>query len=174
VVDVEITRNMKEKEFVIGAFDDAGVVALELYATELPMMLRIRKSGGVISVYELLGHVTYCLYRYFIDFVDFPCLVRASQLVEPAQASSLHFNIMMLEADVVNSPSSDTEEALDLLFLSPAHGPLSPASNPCSGSDSDMFKDWPKVNDMTASVYVALTTDALSSHASTVDTMCGI
>jgi hypothetical protein len=26
VVDVEITRIMKEKEFVIGAFDDAGVV----------------------------------------------------------------------------------------------------------------------------------------------------
>jgi hypothetical protein len=116
----------------------------------------------VISVFELLGHVTYYLYRYFVDFA---CL---------AQASLTHFNITMPEADVVNSPSSDTEEALDLLILSPAHGPLSPASGPCSGSDSDVFKDWPKVNDMAASLYVALTVDALSSHASAIDAMCDV
>jgi hypothetical protein len=80
----------------------------------------------------------------------------------------------MLKADVVNLLSSDTEEALDLLFLSPAHGPHSPASNPCSGSDSDMFQDWPKVNDMATSVYVALIADASSSRASTVDAPCDI
>jgi hypothetical protein len=119
----------------------------------------------VISVFELLGRVTYYLYRYFVDFVDFACL---------AQASSTHFNIMMPEADVVNSPSSDTEEALDLLILSPAHGPLSPASGPCLGSDSDVFIDWPEVNDMAASLYVALNVDALSSHASAIDAMCNV
>jgi hypothetical protein len=80
----------------------------------------------------------------------------------------------MPKADVVNLSSSDTEEALNLLFLSPAHGCHSPASNPRSGFDSDEFEDWPKVNYMTARVYVALTADALSSHASTVDTLCDI
>jgi hypothetical protein len=81
---------------------------------------------------------------------------------------------MMPEYDVVNLSSSDTEEALDLLFLSPTHGPRSAASNPRSGSDSDMFKDWPEVNDMAASVYVALTIDASSSRTSTVDALCDI
>jgi hypothetical protein len=28
----------------------------------------------VILVYVLLGRVTYYLYRYFVDFVDFACL----------------------------------------------------------------------------------------------------
>jgi hypothetical protein len=120
----------------------------------------------VILVYELLSRVTYCLYKYFVDFA---CRVQASQLVEHVWASSPPFNITMPEAEVMNSPSSDTEEALDLLFLSLAHGPLSPASNPRSGSDSDIFEDWPEVNDMAASVYVALTADASSSRASTVD-----
>jgi hypothetical protein len=80
----------------------------------------------------------------------------------------------MPEADVVNPSSSDTEEALDLLFLGPAHGPYFSALNPHSGSDSDVFKDWPEVNDMGASVYVALTADASSSHASAVDAMCDV
>jgi hypothetical protein len=70
----------------------------------------------VILVYVLLGRVTYCLYRYFVDFVDFTCLAQALQLVKPAHASTPHFIIMMSEADVVNPLSSDTEEALDLLF----------------------------------------------------------
>jgi hypothetical protein len=70
----------------------------------------------VILVYVLLGHVTYCLYRYFVDFVDFACLAQASQLVEPAQASSPRFIITMPEAGVVNLSSSDTEDVLDLLF----------------------------------------------------------
>jgi hypothetical protein len=116
-------------------------------------------------VYMLLGRVTYCLYKCFVDFVDFACVL---------QASSPCFVIMMPEANVVNPLSSDTEGALDLLFLSPAHGPHSPASNPHLGSISDVFEDWPEVNDMAASVYVALTTDASNSHASMVDTLCGV
>jgi hypothetical protein len=43
------------------------------------------------------------------------------------QASSPCFIIVMLEANVVNPLSSDTEEVLDLLFLSAALGPHSPA-----------------------------------------------
>jgi hypothetical protein len=125
-------------------------------------------------VYVLLGRVTYCLYEYFVDFVDFACLARASQLVEPAQASLPCFIITMPEAIVVNPSCSDTEEALDLLFLCPSHGSRSPALNPCLGSDSDVFKDWPKAHDMTASVYVALTIDALSSRASMINDLCDV
>jgi hypothetical protein len=36
----------------------------------------------------------------------------------------------MVEANMVNPSSSDTEEALDLLFLSPARDPRSPISKP--------------------------------------------
>jgi hypothetical protein len=74
----------------------------------------------------------------------------------------------MPEADTVNPSSSDTEEVLDLLFLSPACGHHSLALNLHLGSDSDAFEDWLKANDMAASVYVALTTDALSSRVSTI------
>jgi hypothetical protein len=137
-------------------------------------VVRDGKSGGVISVYVLFGGVAYCLYRYFVDFVDFVCLAQASQLGEPVHASSPHFIIAMPEADVVNPSSSDTAEALDLLFSGAAHVHHSPASNPFLDSDSNMFEDWPKVNDMTTSVYVALTADASSSHASTVDAQCDI
>jgi hypothetical protein len=35
-------------------------------------------------VCDLLGHVTYYLYRCFVDFVDFACLAQASQLAKPA------------------------------------------------------------------------------------------
>jgi hypothetical protein len=75
---------------------------------------------------------------------------------------------------VVNPLSSDTEEELNLLFLCPTHGPHSLAPNPHPGSDSNEFKDWPEVNNMAASVYVALTADAMSSHVSTVDALCDI
>jgi hypothetical protein len=78
----------------------------------------------------------------------------------------------MPEADMVNPSSSDTEEVLDLLFLSPARGHHSLALNLHLGSDSDAFEDWLKANDMAASVYVALTTDALSSRVSTIDNPC--
>jgi hypothetical protein len=40
-----------------------------------------------------------------------------------------------------------------------------------SSFDSDVFDDWPKANDMAASVYVVLTVDALSSHVSMVDNL---
>jgi hypothetical protein len=52
------------------------------------------------------------------------------------------------------------------LSLSPAHGPPSRPSDPCSSSGSDLFEDWPKANDMVVSVYVALTAYASSSHTS--------
>jgi hypothetical protein len=122
-------------------------------------------------VYVLLGRVTYCLYKYFIDFA---CLAQASQLDEPAQASPPHFIFTMPEADVVNPSSSDTEEALNLLFLCPPRGSQSPSLSPRSGSDSDVFEDWPEVNDMAASVYVALIADASSSRVSMVDAMCDV
>jgi hypothetical protein len=128
----------------------------------------------VILACVLLGRVIYCLCRYFIDFVDFACHAQASQPVEPAHVSSPHFIITMPEADMVNPSSSDTEEALDLVFLSPTHCPCSPASNLLSGSNSDVFKDWPEANNMVVSVYVALTADALSSRASTTDNLCAI
>jgi hypothetical protein len=66
---------------------------------------------------HFLGRATYCLYRYFVDFVVFTCLAQASQLVEPVQAPSPQFT--MPRADMVHPSSSDTKEALDLLFLSP-------------------------------------------------------
>jgi hypothetical protein len=49
---------------------------------------------------------------------------------------------------VVTLSCSDTEEALELLSLSPAHGPPSRPSNPYSSSDIDLFKYWPEANDM--------------------------
>jgi hypothetical protein len=68
---------------------------------------------------------------------------------------------------VVNLSSGNTEEALELLSLSPTHGPPSRPSDPCSSSGSNLFEDWPKANDMAVSVYVALIADASSSCAST-------
>jgi hypothetical protein len=82
------------------------------------------------------------------------------------------FIVAIPKVDVMNLSSSDTEGALNLLFLSPARGPHSLFSNPYSSSDSDLFKDWPEANDMTASVYVELSADALSSHAPVVDVLC--
>jgi hypothetical protein len=70
---------------------------------------------------------------------------------------------------VVPLLSSDTEEELELLFLSPPRGPASHVSEPFSSSGSDQFDDWPEANDTTASVYVALTTYVLSSHISIVN-----
>jgi hypothetical protein len=78
----------------------------------------------------------------------------------------------MVEANMVNPSSSDTEEALDLLFLSPARDPRSPISKPRSSFDDDLFEDWPDVNDMAMSVYVALSVDASSSWMLAVDALC--
>jgi hypothetical protein len=75
---------------------------------------------------------------------------------------------------MIDLSSSNTEEALELLSLSSARGYQSPLLNLRSSFDSDLFEDWPKANSMAASVYISLTTDASSSHASTVDSLhCG-
>jgi hypothetical protein len=77
-----------------------------------------------------------------------------------------------MEVGVITLSSSDIGEALDLLSLSPTRHPSSQSSNRRSGSNSNMFEDRPVANDMAASVYVALTMDASSSHASTVGGLC--
>jgi hypothetical protein len=89
----------------------------------------------------LLGHVTYCLYGYFVEFVNFTCRAQASRPVEPVQVWSPYSNVKKPEADMVDLSSSDTEEALELLSLSPAHGYHPPLLNLGSSSDSDMFED---------------------------------
>jgi hypothetical protein len=61
---------------------------------------------------------------------------------------------------VVTLSSSNTEEALELLFLSPTCNPVSHVSAPLSSPGSDQFEDWPEANDTTVSVYVALTVGA--------------
>jgi hypothetical protein len=78
---------------------------------------------------------------------------------------SPHCNAKMPEADMVDLLSSDTEEVLELLPLSPTPGYPSLLSDLRSGSDSELFEDWPEANDMAASVHIALTADALSSCA---------
>jgi hypothetical protein len=103
-----------------------------------------------------------------LTWLIFTCHAQASLLVEPALAPSPCFNVKPAEADVASLSSSHTEEALELLSLSPARGPHSPLSKLHSSSSSDSFDDWPKANDMAASVYVVLTADASSSHMSTV------
>jgi hypothetical protein len=56
----------------------------------------------------LLGHVTYCLYGYFVDFVNFTCHAQASRPVEPMQVWSPHCNVKMPGADMVDLSSSNT------------------------------------------------------------------
>jgi hypothetical protein len=75
---------------------------------------------------------------------------------------------------VVTLSSNDTEEALGLLSLSPTCDLTSQPSKgvvqePTSSSSSDLFEDWPEANNMAASVYVTLTTEASSSLASAAD-----
>jgi hypothetical protein len=88
-----------------------------------------------------------------LTWLIFTCHAQASLPVEPAQAPSLHFNVKLVEADVVTLLSSDIEEGLELLSLSPTHGLLSELH---SSSGSELFDDWPKANDVATSVYVAL------------------
>jgi hypothetical protein len=76
------------------------------------------------------------------------------------QASLPYYSVRPTEPDLVTLSSSDTEEALELLSLSPAHGLSSRLSE-----GSDLFEDWPKANDMAASVYVAFTAEISSSRA---------
>jgi hypothetical protein len=93
--------------------------------------------------------------------------VQASHLVEPARALVPHCSTLPTEPNMVTLLSSDTEEALELLFLRPDHDNVSQISEPSSCFDSDLFEDWLEAKDTVASVYVALTADASSSHAST-------
>jgi hypothetical protein len=48
---------------------------------------------------------------------------------------------------VVTLSSSDTEEALELLFPSPDHDLVSRVSKPSSCSGSDLFDVWTEAND---------------------------
>jgi hypothetical protein len=98
------------------------------------------------------------------------CHVQASSLVKPARASSSYFDVKIAEVGVINLLSGDTEEALELLSLSPTRGPCSQLSKLRSSFNSYLFEDWPKVNDM---AYVALTADASSSYPSMVDSLHG-
>jgi hypothetical protein len=104
------------------------------------------------------------IYGYFVDFVNFGCREQALQLVEPVQASSLHFTITTTEANMVKLSSRNTAEVLNSLFLSPTRDSRSPVSNLHKGCSSDVFKEWLESNDMAASVYVLLTADASSSR----------
>jgi hypothetical protein len=92
-------------------------------------------------------------------------------------ASQPCWSIHPVEPDnVVTMSLSDTEEALELLSLSPSCGAFSrpsedDAPEPSSSSTvgSGLFEDWPKANDMAASVYVALTTEPSSSRSPMVN-----
>jgi hypothetical protein len=75
---------------------------------------------------------------------------------------------------MVNPVSSDTKEALESLFLSPARDSCSPVAQVCLSSNCKLFEDWPEANDMAASIYVALSVDALTSCASVVDSMSDV
>jgi hypothetical protein len=74
---------------------------------------------------------------------------------------------------VVSLSFSDTEEALELLFFRSDRDPVSRVSEPSSCSSNDLIDDWPEANDMTVSVYVALTVDASSTCISTANAPCG-
>jgi hypothetical protein len=60
---------------------------------------------------------------------------------------------MMPKADVVDLSSSDTKALLDSLFVGLNCDP--PVSRPRTGSNGDSFEDWPKANDMAASILLA-------------------
>jgi hypothetical protein len=80
-----------------------------------------------------------------------------------------HNSVCPAKPDVVALSSSDTKEALELLFLSPPRGPASHVSESSSGSGSDQFEDWPEANNAAVSVYVALTADVPRSRTSPVN-----
>jgi hypothetical protein len=76
----------------------------------------------------------------------------ASHPVKLIRASLSRNSVCPTEPDVVALWSSDTKEALELLFLSSPRGPASRVSEPSSGFGSDQFEDWPKANDAALSV----------------------
>jgi hypothetical protein len=69
------------------------------------------------------------------------CRAQASLQIEHVQAPSPCFNAKPIKADVATLSSTDTEEELELLSLSPTRGPRSPLSEPRSSSASDLFDD---------------------------------
>jgi hypothetical protein len=90
------------------------------------------------------------IYSHFVEFVNFCCRAQVSQLFEPTQASSPCLIVTMPKADVVDLSSSDTEALLDSLFVSPARD--SSVSRVRTGSDGDLFEDWPDANDFAMNV----------------------
>jgi hypothetical protein len=83
-------------------------------------------------------------------------------------------SIQPAKPDVVTLSSSDTEEALEFLSLSPTHGLSShlsegDAEEPSISSYNDLFEYWPEANNMAMNIYVALTVEASSSRASMAD-----
>jgi hypothetical protein len=86
-------------------------------------------------------------------------------------ASLLRNSVCLAKPEVVALSSSDTEEALELLFPSPPRGPVSHVLEPSSGFSNDQFKDWLRASDATIRLYVALTTDVLRSRTSPVNAL---
>jgi hypothetical protein len=80
------------------------------------------------------------------------------------RASPPHCSVLPADPEVMILSSSDTEEALELLFLSPPRNLISRVSEPSTSFSSNQFEDWPEANDIVASTYIALTADALSSR----------
>jgi hypothetical protein len=104
-----------------------------------------------------------------VTIVNF-CLTGAGfASIEPARASLPHNSICPAEPDVVALSSSDTGEALELLFLSSPRVLASHVLEPSYGFNSDQFEDWPEANDTMVSVYVALTMDVLRFRTSPVN-----
>jgi hypothetical protein len=73
--------------------------------------------------------------------VNFGCHAQASQLSEAAQASLPHLAVTKPKASAGDDSSSDTEDLLNSLFLSPACG--SPSMHRRGGSDCELFESWP-------------------------------
>jgi hypothetical protein len=94
------------------------------------------------------------IYSHFDDFVNFGCHAHSSQLFEPAQATTPLLIVMKPKASAVDVLSSDTEDLLNSLFLSPACDSQSLCHH--ASFDANSCKSWPEVNDMAVSVYVAL------------------
>jgi hypothetical protein len=95
------------------------------------------------------------------------------------QAANTWCSVQPAEPYVVTMSSSDTEEALELLSLSPnpdmssRHSGVD-AQELSSSFDvgSDLCEYWPKANDMAVSVYVALIAEPSTSRALMVSAPC--
>jgi hypothetical protein len=68
MVDADVAKIAKEKQSSSDGFDDTGIVH-DGASDDV-------EEGDRVEVWfwcALLGHVEYCLYRYFVDFVNFTC-----------------------------------------------------------------------------------------------------